>query len=212
MKEGVNELVIWNNSPPDSRKNKYLVVAYDNSGSTSNSSSLVQGKWSDKDLHGDREDAPQGEWMVRLKLNRLDRDQQKTVDALRPARYRKAVDEKKEFVWGFTDAAHWVFPDRPYTEPLENTWTMDAARNEYESCQFVMVPVSMEIRMAEVFADDLQLEDGAVISRDAIVVRLVRTARCLLHFPSIFHGVSYRLTGSPYTFPPLRLPAPTNLS
>ena len=47
--------------------------------------------------------------MVRLKLNRLNRDQQKTVDALGPARYRKAVGEKKEFIWGFTDAAHWSF-------------------------------------------------------------------------------------------------------
>ena len=61
LKEGVNELVIWNNNPPDHRKNKYLVVAYDNSGSASNSFSLVEEEWSNKDLNGDREDAPQGE-------------------------------------------------------------------------------------------------------------------------------------------------------
>ena len=62
-----------------------------------------------------------------------------------------------------------------------NSWTIDAARNEYESCQLVILPVSIGMEMAEVFAGDFVLVDkttGAVsipcVNAD---VRWVRTAR-----------------------------------
>ena len=42
LRKGVNELVIWNNNPPDDRKNEFLVVVYDASGSSADSFSLVE--------------------------------------------------------------------------------------------------------------------------------------------------------------------------
>ncbi len=68
----------------------------------------------------------------------------------------KVVEEEKEFVWGFTDAVHRIFPDQPYIGPLGNQWQLDAARNEYESCQLVLVPVAADLRMAEVFVQILR--------------------------------------------------------
>ena len=113
LKQGVNELVIWNNNPPDHRKNKYLVVAYDDSGKWHSSVSMVNGQWSNDDLNGDRDGTPRGECMIRLKLNRLKADQQRIVDSLGSVRYQQAVENNEEYVWGFTDAVHRVFPDRP---------------------------------------------------------------------------------------------------
>ena len=89
----------------------------------------------------------------------------------------KAVKEKKDFVWGFTDAVHRIFPDQPYTGPLGNDWQLDAARNEYESCQLVLVSVAADLRMAEVFVQDFEGPQGANIPSSAVTVRLVRTAR-----------------------------------
>ena len=62
--------------------------------------------------------------MIRLKLDRLDNEQIKAADVLGPARLRKAIADKQDFVWGFTDALHRVFPDRPYDGPLGNAWTV----------------------------------------------------------------------------------------
>lgn len=177
LKAGVNELVIWNNNLPEHRKNKYLVVAYDDSGQSAQSFSKVKDQWASDDLNGARDGTPVGEWMIRLKLNRLPAEAQKRFDALGAARYRKAVEGKKQFVWGFTDPMQRVFPDRPYTGPLGNDWQIDAARNEYESCQLVLVPVAMDMRMTEVFVGQFTRADGAVIAADATTVRLVRTAR-----------------------------------
>ena len=177
LRPGRNELVIWNNNLPENRKDKYLVVAYDDSGNSTASFSKIGDEWSADDLNGDRDGAPRGEWMIRLKLNRLGPARQKIVDALGPARYRQAVEDKKAYVWGLTDAASWVFPDRPYAGPLENQWTIDAARNEYESCQLVLVPVSADLLMTRIITADLTAQSGATIARDAITVRLVRTAR-----------------------------------
>lgn len=176
LREGVNELIVWNNNPPKLRKNKLLVVAYDDGGRAQDSFSFVDGAWSNTDLNGDREGSPRGEWMIRLKLNRAPAEEQARIDSLGPDRYRAAVEAKKEFVWGLTDAMHRIFPDRPYTGPLENEWQIDAARRERESCQLVLVPVAADMLMAQVFAGDLTGSDCAVIPADAITIRLVRTA------------------------------------
>lgn len=128
--------------------------------------------------------------MIRLKLDRLDNEQIKAADVLGPARLRKAIADKQDFVWGFTDALHRVFPDRPYDGPLGNAWTIDAARNEYESCQLVIVPASVDMKMAEVFVDDFvrfpaaeaaaklkKSKPTATIGKQNATIRLVRTAR-----------------------------------
>ena len=94
--------------------------------------------------------------MIRLKLNRLGDEEQKQIHALDPAHYREAIVQKKEFVWGVTDAVHKIFRDRPYAGPLENEWQIDAARNEYESCQLVLIPVSVDLQMAEVWTGDFK--------------------------------------------------------
>ncbi len=177
LRAGENELVIWNNNLPENRKDKYLVVAHDDNALATTSFSKVGGEWSAQDLNGDREGSPRGEWMIRLKLNRLAAEQQKIIDAVGPARYHQAVEDKNEFVWGLTDAVSWVFPDRPYEGPLDNQWTIDAARNEYESCQLVIVPVSADMLWTRILKADFTAESGATIGRDAITVRLVRTAR-----------------------------------
>ncbi len=88
-----------------------------------------------------------------------------------------AVAGEKEFIWGITDAVHKIFPDQPYTGPKGNEWQLDAARNEYESCQLVLVPVAADLLMAEVFVQDFEGPEGAKIPSSAATVRLVRTAR-----------------------------------
>jgi len=176
LREGQNELVIWNNNTPEKPREKYLVVAYDDSGQSAHSFFLVQDQWVSNDLNGEREGTPVGEWMMRLKLNRYPAEEQKHRDAVGAARFRQAVEEEKDFVWGFTDAVHKIFPDRPYTGPLENEWQIDAARNEYESCQLVLIPVSVDMRMVEVWPGDFTDEDGATIPASATTVRVVMTA------------------------------------
>jgi hypothetical protein len=160
------------------------VVAYDDSRKSENSFSLVKGKWSAGDLNGDRDGTPQGEWMIRLKLNPLPTEEQKRVDALGAARFREAAGQKKDFVWGFTDAVHRIFPDRPYVGPLGNEWTLDAARDERESCQLLLIPVATEMRMTAVFVGDFHPFQGGLIRNgpagvtipaSAVAVRLVRT-------------------------------------
>ena len=74
LKPGVNELIVWNSNPPTKRKDKLLVVAYDDGGRSADSFSFVGDKWTDDDLNGDREGAPRGEWMIRLQLNRASLD------------------------------------------------------------------------------------------------------------------------------------------
>ena len=63
---------------------------------------------------------------------------------------------------------HRVFPDRPYTGPLQNAWTIDAARGEGESCQFMIIPVASDLLMAQVFAGDLTGPDGGMIPAGAV--------------------------------------------
>lgn len=154
LQEGVNELIVWNNNPPTRRKDKLLVAAYDGGGSSVDSFSLVDGQWTNDDLNGDRDGTPRGEWMIRLQLNRASPEEQAQMDALGPARYREAAEAGAPFVWGLTDAMHRVFPDRPYAGPLQNAWTIDAARGEGESCQFVIIPVASDLLMTQVFAGD----------------------------------------------------------
>ncbi|HAA70218.1 MAG TPA: hypothetical protein DCE55_13860 [Planctomycetaceae bacterium] len=189
INDGVNELTIWTTNPlkyGEAGKKKFLVVAVDDGNRPGRSYSLVDGKWSNQDLNGDAEGSPSGEWMIRLKLNCLDSDQAAVADALGPARLRQAIADKQEFAWGFTDALHRIFPDRPYTGPIGNTWTLDAARNEYESCQLVVAPIAVDMTMAEVATGDFVQEPPksagdskppARIRREMITVRLVRTAR-----------------------------------
>ena len=168
LQEGVNELIVWNNNPPEKRKNKLLVVAYDDAGHSANSFSFVEKQWAGDDLNGDREGAPRGEWMIRLQLNRASPEEQAQMDTLGPARYREAAEVGAPFVWGLTDAMHRVFPDRPYTGPLQNAWTIDAARGEGESCQFMIIPVASDLLMAQVFAGDLTGPDGGMIPAGAV--------------------------------------------
>ena len=177
LREGENNLVIWNSNLPQNPKDRFLVVAYDDTGRSADSFSLVDGEWHATDLDGDRDGAPVGEWMIRLKLNPYPHDEQKRRDALGPERFRQAFEEKRDFVWGFTDPIHKIFPDGPYDGPVGNTWEIDAARNEYESCQLVIVPVSVDMEMAEVRIGDFRSAEGAVIPSSAATVRVVRTAR-----------------------------------
>ncbi|MAV36718.1 MAG: hypothetical protein CMJ59_14825, partial [Planctomycetaceae bacterium] len=184
LRKGVNGLTLWTQNPPEygeAGRDKYLVMAFDNAAQSVNSFGRIDDAWTHRDLNGDREGEPRGEWMIRIKLNQHSERQRKIIDSLGPARYRKEVQDKAEFVWGFTDALHRVFPGQPYTEPLGTTWTIDVARNEYESCQLAIVPVSVDIEMAEVFAGDfvpVAETAGAVrIPRANTTVRLVRTAR-----------------------------------
>lgn len=89
----------------------------------------------------------------------------------------RSVGQKKDFAWGFTDAVHRVFPDERYTGPLGNPWLIDAARNEYESCQLVVIAGATDVRMAEVLVQDFEGPQAATIPASAATVRLVRTVR-----------------------------------
>ena len=223
LRKGVNELTLWTQNPSEYGEagcDKYLVMAFDNAAQSVNSFGRIDDAWTHRDLNGDREGEPRGEWMIRIKLNQHSERQRKIIDSLGPARYRKAVQDKAEFVWGFTDALYRVFPGRPYTEPHGNTWTIEAARNEYESCQLAIVPVSVDIEMAEVFVGDfvpVAETDGAVrIPRANTTVRLVRTARAaggdwpdpLPHaYPMTSCVARSRSIGSVCMFPRMRFPA-----
>jgi len=52
LREGKNELVIWNNNPPEKPKEKYLVVAYDETRQSAHSFSLVREEWVANNLNG----------------------------------------------------------------------------------------------------------------------------------------------------------------
>ena len=192
LKKGVNELVIWTTNPAkygEAGRKKFLVVAVDDSNRPGQSFSLQGDKWTNEDLNGDRDGSPRGEWMVRFRLTRPSDRQIQAADALGPARLRQAISDKQEFVWGFTDALHRVFPDQPYAGPLGNTWTIDAARNEYESCQLVVIPATVDMKMAEVFVGNfVRMADASAgkatggkrpvtIGRQNTTVRVVRMAR-----------------------------------
>lgn len=188
LKKGVNELITWTTNPAkygEAGRKKFLVVAVDDSDRPGHSFSLQGDKWTNEDLNGDRDGSPRGEWMIRFRLNRPSERQIQAADALGPARLRKAIKDKQDFVWGFTDALHRVFPDRPYAGPIGNAWTLDAARNEYESCQLIVTPIAVDMAMAEVHVGDFVLEPPKTtdttrkkpsISSESVTVRLVRTA------------------------------------
>ena len=188
LKKGVNELITWTTNPAkygEAGRKKFLVVAVDDSDRPGHSFSLKEDKWTNEDLNGDRDGSPRGEWMIRFRLNRPSERQIQAADALGPARLRKAIKDKQDFVWGFTDALHRVFPDRPYAGPIGNAWTLDAARNEYESCQLIVTPIAVDMAMAEVHVGDFVLEppkttdttrETPSISSESVTVRLVRTA------------------------------------
>jgi len=176
LQQGVNELIIWNNNPPDKPKDKYLVVAYDDSGQSADSFSWAGDEWVNDDLNGERDGSPVGEWMIRLKLNQYALAQQEQRDAVGASRFQEAQEANKAFVWGFTDALHKVFPNRPYGGAIGNDWEIQAARNEYESCQLVVIPVATDLEMVDVSVGDFVSEDGAKISAEAATVRLVKTA------------------------------------
>ena len=175
LRDGVNELVIWNRKKKDPERGKYLVIAYDDSDRRGHSFCRTNDQWTNRDLNGDRDGTPTGEWMIRMKL-----DREAERPAVGPA---TQIEEDDEFSWGFTHTASRVFPDRPYHGALENEWTLDAARNEYESCQFVLVPQTVDMLMTEVFAGDLAGPERAVIPRSSATVRLVRTVQIPL--PSV---------------------------
>jgi len=89
----------------------------------------------------------------------------------------RAPEGSKSLAWGLTDAVHRIFPDEPYAGPMGNEWQIDAARNEYESCQLVLIAGSEDVRMAEVRARAFEGPAGVEIPASATTVRLVRTAR-----------------------------------
>ena len=230
---GLNELTIWTTNPPEygpAGLRKFLVVAVDDSGQSSNSFSRVGDEWTNMDLNGDRDGTPCGEWM-----NRLDDEQRRAMDALGPARLRKMIEQEADFAWSFTDAMHRVFPDRPYTGPLDNTWTIDAARNEYESCQFVISPISTDLKMLKIFindfvlvpdarhvdevaqrgADEKKFPDGTQRSdwsapRGRVALTGLTHFRCPT--PSISHRDPFNLGGLRFTFRKTRLRGCTKVS
>lgn len=128
LRKGVNEVTVWTQNPPEygeAGRDKYLVVMVDYSGPSEHSFNRIGNEWRNVDLNGERKGALRGEWVIRIALHRHNAQQRKAITALGPARYRKAVVDKEDFVWGFTDALHRVFPDRPYTGNLGNAWTLD---------------------------------------------------------------------------------------
>ena len=95
-------MTVWTQNPPEygeAGRDKYLVVMVDYSGPSEHSFNRICNEWRNVDLNGERKGALRGEWVIRIALHRHNAQQRKAITALGPARYRKAVVDKEDFVW-----------------------------------------------------------------------------------------------------------------